>query len=1323
MHIEQELDVGCFQASLRRRPVATLTVCALVALGAGFFYPAPAGALPHANDPTNAYWGSIEPGGSGCSGCHTLNNFEGVPSTSYIKASARTYPDMKDANGGVDVTGNLGCTFCHNRGTAASKMRGALIHFNGLRSQHPIGRKFTGPSAYHDTQGEYLSSYGSNTPEEMDCLDCHDESLIAPGGYYMVHADPQANNPMYLKNVSAAGQYDELCRSCHGALAAADWKSKGKDIRVTSHLDGRDVANALSETDGTLLVTSDPEKDGAANVLTNQCAGCHSPHSSGNAMLFVSAYNGGSNCTACHLNGDRYDNYTKHGHGKTDLSTYQYGGITIDLAMPCTDCHVALDISTANLAGTRKKHSEKLAVNGDRGNYKKNFNLSKSINSTDPGTATGNPEWGICISCHDLSTYKAHVSYEGSPRGCQDCHDEHAEGSGSTSNIFMISEKSKKQGYFKVPSVIPTGAEAVFYTTPRFRQDHVTVAPGPFDFYRADGNGSCDNTECHGTSNSATVPGPLSQLMGTSSLNTKHSGGYFPPGYDCESCHNHKDPQGGWGASASCDDCHKSSGYPNLTGIARTHIDTNESLTYHSLHAFSPLVGDCADCHIHNGKTVSPNTGTHADGTVNFGGPRLTAALNYSSSGFPTTDCTSANGCHNAGSNEWRYGLGANACADCHAATGKTLDQGGYPAPNKSSATKHSKHVGNTAYVTGSCDDCHGASASTGGHAGHKNGTAETAATVKLTSYATATKTCVTSCHLANTTNDWTDAGALVCVDCHAGAYIGGGANAPSSGLHTGTPSITGNAHDDSWDADGADGSVVANCVTCHTTTPTNPSANHIDGTFDASIGSLDVSHPKVQLDASVGFVDAATPTCGPTGGAFTTCHGPGGTGNGDAGSWMRRWDTSVANTDGTECANCHGGSPTDAAPTVWTAWTTNAGNLARPNMTGVAGPPGLTAAHATDWDGTNGEKIQTTHNVCKTCHGMNSATDAEATYNVTSMWGGGGNHGNGSIDLNGPSAQINLANNAAPGGAEYNGDDDATLETSDFSCTKACHQGPGNVNHTMGDSGWAIKYGDFGAGTCNGCHGYPPLTAADFAARGVNYPDAKVDTAYGGYAGGGGSAQRARPHRNHGHRGRRLDPVPPVPRQHIAHHDHERAARERRRGISGRHLQRQERRGLLHRRRRTRGGLLRECQLPRRADDAALGRRLDQRRHAVHGLPHRGGRGEPGGSFAVEQRLLRAARPGRLRQPRKPHRGRRFVRRFPGLQRLHAVSRTAGAALRRDGQHGHGCAHRRRLREHLRRHRREHLRRNGLQGDLPQRHQCRDAALGAQVVDHDHGD
>jgi len=252
----------------------------------------------------------------------------------------------------------------------------------------------------------------------------------------------------------------------------------------------------------------------------------------------------------------------------------------------------------------------------------------------------------------------------------------------------------------------------------------------------------------------------MSGLMGNGPADTKHSGGYFPAGSDCQSCHSHKDPQGGWGASASCDECHNSNTTPNLTGIARTHTDPNESLTYHSLHAKSPLITDCADCHLHNGRTVKPNTGTHADGVVNFGGPRLTKALDYSASEYDTVDCTRANGCHDAVDNAWRNGLGAppEACAACHAAdTGKTLSQGGYPAPAKSSAAEHTNHIENRDSVTGGCDDCHGKSAAIGRHGGHKNGSVEVVATDKLTSYDKVTKTCVTSCHQATTANVWRD--------------------------------------------------------------------------------------------------------------------------------------------------------------------------------------------------------------------------------------------------------------------------------------------------------------------------------------------------------------------------------------------------------------------------------------------------------------------------------------------------------------------------------------------------------------------------------------
>ena len=158
------------------------------------------------------------------------------------------------------------------------------------------------------------------------------------------------------------------------------------------------------------------------------------------------------------------------------------------------------------------------------------------------------------------------------------------------------------------------------------------------------------------------------------------------------------------------------------------------------------------------------------------------------------------------------------------------------------------------------------------------------------------------------------------------------------------TPTVSGNAHNASWDADGGDGSVTANCVTCHTTTP---STSHANGTLDGA--------PAVAFAASVFYTAGSPPNCGPNGGAYTTCHGPD-SGNGDAGTWKRRWSATAASNDGvTECANCHG------VPTAnWDApgdWTWNEGDA-------------TTTDHTNPYGGNTGNRMDE-HSVCQSCHGV----------------------------------------------------------------------------------------------------------------------------------------------------------------------------------------------------------------------------------------------------------------------------------------------------------------------------------------------------------------
>ena len=217
--------------------------------------------------------------------------------------------------------------------------------------------------------------------------------------------------------------------------------------------------------------------------------------------------------------------------------------------------------------------------------------------------------------------------------------------------------------------------------------------------------------------------------------------------------------------------------------------------------------------------------------------------------------------------------------------------------------------------------------------------------------------------------------------------------------------------------------------------------------------------------------------------------------------TWGRIWFDNADQATGTECAGCHG--------SFATGWTTNAGTLVRPDMTSVSGPGALTATHASNWDGdANADEVSPTsyHSVCKSCHGMNSAADKNPNYAVsagaTPLWNKAGfpsDHGNGSVTINGPSAD---ENGQTAAGAEYNANNDTTLETSDYGCTKACHQGAGNVNHNMGNSSWPVQYRDFGAGDCDGCHGYPPVD--NMTGKGIvgNYQYAALEDYTGGGAG-----------------------------------------------------------------------------------------------------------------------------------------------------------------------------------------------------------------------------
>ena len=565
--------------------------------------------------------------------------------------------------------------------------------------------------------------------------------------------------------------------------------------------------------------------------------------------------------------------------------------------MPCTDCHVALDISTTNLAGTRKKHNEKLAVDGNRDTYKKNFNLSKNVNSTDPGTPTGNPEWGICISCHPLATYgprqlrRRAARLPGLPRRArrgfrldlQHLHD--------------LREVEDERAFSRRPPS-PAGRHRGRSSTPS-RASSRTMSP------RLAGHGSLrflprgrqrrlrQHRVPRRHLGANPTPRPAERADGHQFGGHETQRRLFPGGVDCETCHTHKDPQGGWGASASCDDCHNSAGVPNLTGIARTHTDANESLTYHDLHADSPTGrglrrlphpqrqdGQPEHRHAH-GRHGELRRPAPDDGAQLFR-LRVRHGQLHERQRLPRRRQQRVEARPQRHRRRLLRGLPRGRPT-------KTLGQGGYPAPNKSSATKHTKHINNTAYVPGDCDDCHGANATTGGQTGHMNGTAETAVTAKLTSYTKATKTCVTSCHLANTTNDWTD------------AVAAGLRRLPRRHLrrrrreHAGDGAAHRRAHRHRRDARRQlpynGGGSTADCTTCHAGGDLGDARQRDARHHRRACSTRTSASPTARRRPARRASPAATPTSSPA-------SAPG------AASGTR---TATA-TDGNECAGCHGG-------------------------------------------------------------------------------------------------------------------------------------------------------------------------------------------------------------------------------------------------------------------------------------------------------------------------------------------------------------------------------------------------------------------------------
>ncbi|PLY00123.1 MAG: hypothetical protein C0623_08035, partial [Desulfuromonas sp.] len=597
---------------------------------------------------------------------------------------------------------------------------------------------------------------------------------------------------------------------------------------------------------------------------------------------------------------------------------------------------------------------------------------------------------------------------------------------------------------------------------------------------------------------------------------------------DCLSCHNHK---AGF-LPTSCDSCHGDPPITNdtdgSTNTGLTHTDVTGSATVgaHDAHVNTLGFNDCNTCH--NGY-IMPNGGdidinfnvdfsANGSGTSNTGSYVGQNGVSYNGTVQAAADSLTCDTvyCHGGsigGTNPtWD---GTVACGDCHGATTGTPP----------TSVSHATHVGSLGL---DCSVCHGSgyTAGTVAPADHVDGTVfydvtsvpntgsaatyngQVSASLATLAPANTDASCANvSCHFGTTPN-WDTANSTDCASCHNN---GAGEPWPSSGAHDAHFTALNVSLSASVDNEAT---VRAECNICHNGTAATHADTNKDVAFGATYDDQSAGAPGIaggqcsNISCHGGQTTPAWSTGSiNVGTACTSCHkleDPA-TEYNSASTGMHAITTGISSKNhGADynCSACHSAPPSNHFAGLDTTAMDTVDNMvggitigATPDQTTCAMTCHLEKTTAgrsanTAWARLNdkakassgscdtchgvfnsfvsgfspshvvaGLTDTANHGVCKTCHGFTEG-DSDASYSTT--WGTG-NHGNASITMNGP--------DSTPGPAAGAGYADDT-----WNCTNTCHSLTGAETEAnaraLADSGWPVEYGDFGAGSCDGCHG-----------------------------------------------------------------------------------------------------------------------------------------------------------------------------------------------------------------------------------------------------------
>jgi predicted CXXCH cytochrome family protein len=903
----------------------------------------------HASGATDGAWSDTT--GLNCNACHY---YAAVP-TSAGNVTASNSEALGALAHNKHFDKSKLCSDCHTVDNGGNSLRGLLTHiivpdYSGLNDDGLLvqGRAQAAQDeaavvragmTFDDTLntcsgGIGIGCHASGTPDwdiaipatSAGCVECHTETNTAAYNPTSGVHDNSPSGPTVTGNAHD-GSFDD------GSAGTADC--------VTCHSTSptgvaADHINGTLNSGTAITIQAIAGYTQAAGTCTTTC------HSVGTVWAYkwaTSAYNtNGTECANCH--GDYASGWNTgvapHTENPTRGNKHNNTG---NLTYPCTDCHAIG--STSGYNWTSKW--DPTGVNSNHGDDKITMNQT-AINTFVIDTVP-TPDRAGCTtsSCHSndaahtltiTTTALLTATVAGNEPSilCSSCH-------GGTAG-------TNANGYW------PDGANAVdngVEDNSGAHLKHVTaLAKSKYGETLAqlltdNGNGTADAKQkflcayCHNTPGAdadhgtvGNLPAEVNSMYALWDLTRATSdNGLFTP------------------ASGTCDtvDCHYNKTTPTtptsyvwysgtISACIMCHLDVTAEAK-HTAHTgaatnFGRTIG-CADCHeaaTSWAGNIAPATG-HIGGTYSIAG---SVAFTYTSSSCGT------NVCHNIGDGAtapvtdpypWNGGALAN-CTICHAGT---------PATGA-----HAKHVGNTAYVSGSCTDCHSNATTTQITATtHIDGTRNTGGGKSVVFNANGS--CTNTCHLSAEAGDWTGgAAAIACSDCHSGsgaaAYIGGDKTSvpgpnymPQYNMHLTVPTVSGKQHTDTG--------LATTCATCHSTI--SGLATHADGTWNVDSGT------NSDRGMFAAFTDGLPATCA------TTCHSAGT-------AWRYKWSATSGNTDGTQCANCHG-----TFADGWTTGTVHATDAARGNGAhtdaGTAGFP------------------------CTDCHSLGSSNGAYPYAATTNDW------------------------------------------------------------------------------------------------------------------------------------------------------------------------------------------------------------------------------------------------------------------------------------------------------------------------------------------------